>query len=83
MLPPNPKPLDSAACTGALTEAGIPVVVPVDERGRFTSEVAPWEGQNVLEANKPIIRALKDDGRLVRHETNTHSYPHCCEPTSR
>ena len=58
-------------------EAGIPVVVPVDERGRFTSEVPTWEGQNVLEANKPIIRALKDAAMLVRHETYTHSYPHC------
>jgi isoleucyl-tRNA synthetase len=61
----------------ACNEAGIPVVVPVDVRGRFTEEVPPWQGQNVLEANKPIIRELKESGQLVRHETYTHSYPHC------
>ena len=57
--------------------AGIPVVCPVDDAGRFTSEVAPWEGVQVFEANKPIIRELRDRGAVVRHETYTHSYPHC------
>ncbi len=57
--------------------AGLEIVVPVDEKGRFTSEVSDYEGMNVFEANKPIIRALKDRGMLVKHETYVHNYPHC------
>ncbi|HEC08992.1 MAG TPA: isoleucine--tRNA ligase [Acidimicrobiales bacterium] len=58
-------------------KAGIPVVVPVDEKGRFTSEVPDWEGQLVLDTNQSIIRHLKDRGVLVRHDSYTHNYPHC------
>ncbi len=58
-------------------ENGIELVCPVDEKGNFTEEVADFVGQNVLAANKPIIRRLKDDGKLVRHETYVHNYPHC------
>lgn len=57
--------------------AGIPPVVPVDAAGRFTAEVPPYAGQNVLEANKAIIRDLKAAGVVVRHETCLHNYPHC------
>ena len=57
--------------------AGIVPVVPVDARGRFTSEVPPYQDLQVFEANKPIIRDLKAAGRLLRHETYDHSYPHC------
>jgi isoleucyl-tRNA synthetase len=31
----------------------------------------------VFEANKPVLRDLKDRGLVVRHDTYTHSYPHC------
>lgn len=57
--------------------AGIELVVPVDESGRFTAEVVPWQGVNVFEANPDIIRVLKDEGRVLRHETYDHNYPHC------
>jgi isoleucyl-tRNA synthetase len=57
--------------------AGIPVVVPVDDEGKFTSEVADWAGENVFVANPKIIRALKERGQLVRHDTIMHNYPHC------
>ncbi len=58
-------------------EAGIDVVCPVDDKGRFTAEVSDYEGQLVFDANKPIIQALKGRGALVRHETYEHNYPHC------
>jgi len=57
--------------------AGVPVVDPVDFEGNFTSEVPPYAGQNVFEANKAIIRDLKAAGAVVRHETYEHNYPHC------
>ncbi|MCE7883897.1 MAG: isoleucine--tRNA ligase [Actinobacteria bacterium ATB1] len=58
-------------------EAGIPLVVPVDESGRFTEDVPEWAGENVLEANTSIIRYLKDLGRIIRHDSYVHNYPHC------
>jgi len=64
---------DLAVCQ----EHGIPTVVPVDDTGRFTAAVAPWAGVNVFEANPEIIRALKQGGELVRHDTIVHNYPHC------
>jgi isoleucyl-tRNA synthetase len=57
--------------------AGIPVVDPVDFEGNFTSAVPPYEGVNVFEANKAIIRDLKARNVVVRHETYEHNYPHC------
>ena len=60
-----------------LKGTGIPVVCPVDEEGRFTSEVSDWAGQFVKDADKSIIRRLKDQRALVRHDSFTHSYPHC------
>jgi len=64
---------DQRACE----RAGIRVVVPVDSRGRFTSLVPPYEGMRVFDANRPIIRALRERGALVSEERYVHSYPHC------
>ncbi|HCT76587.1 MAG TPA: isoleucine--tRNA ligase, partial [Micromonosporaceae bacterium] len=64
---------DQLACNAA----GIPTLVTVDERARFTSMVSAYEGEQVFETNKPIVRALKERGMVLRHETYTHSYPHC------
>jgi isoleucyl-tRNA synthetase len=56
---------------------GIPVVVPVDQAGRFTAEVPDFEGVQVFDANAGIIKVLRDRGILVRHDSYEHSYPHC------
>jgi len=56
---------------------GIPVVVPVDDTGRFTAEVEDFAGLQVFEANRPIIRALTARGQVVREDSYVHSYPHC------
>ncbi len=58
-------------------ENGMGMVVPVNDQGRFTAEVSDFEGQNVLEANTEIIRHLREMGRLVRHDSYEHNYPHC------
>ena len=57
-------------------EYDIELVVPVNEDGKFTSQVPPYEGQLVFDANKSIIKDLKAAGRVVRHVTIEHSYPH-------
>ena len=76
---------DMAACDAA----GIAAVVPVDDGGRFTALVGDYAGQQVFDANKPIIADLKagtgplarvaeqQRALVVRHETYEHSYPHC------
>ena len=51
--------------------------VPVDERGRFTEPVSDWAGAGVFEANAGIIRHLKAQGRILRHDSYEHNYPYC------
>jgi len=57
---------------------GLEVYAPVDHQGRFTKEAGEFAGQKVFEANKGIIKLLKDrDMILTPDMTITHSYPHC------
>ncbi|SDC66779.1 Isoleucyl-tRNA synthetase [Sanguibacter gelidistatuariae] len=76
---------DMAVCLAA----GIQTVVPVDARGRFTTQVPEYAGEQVFDANPVIIKDLKDGtgplaridaarrALVLRHETYQHSYPHC------
>jgi isoleucyl-tRNA synthetase len=57
--------------------AGIPVVCPIDDRARFTSDVPDYEGLQVFDANAPILEDLRARHVLVRQESYVHSYPHC------
>ena len=56
--------------------ADIDLVIPVDMDGKFTSQVPEYQGQLVFDANKSIIKDLKVAGRVLRHQTIEHSYPH-------
>jgi len=55
----------------------VPVLCPVDGECRFTAEVADYEGRFVKDADKDIIRRLKDEHKIVKHDQYLHSYPHC------
>lgn len=57
--------------------AGIELVSPVDDAGAYTDEVADMAGTNVFDANPIIARRLRDEHKLVRHDTIDHNYPHC------
>jgi isoleucyl-tRNA synthetase len=57
--------------------AGIPVIISVDEGGKFLSNIADVAGLQVFEANKPLTQKLRTDGRLLRVASYEHSYPHC------
>ena len=72
-LAPGFGEVDKDACDAA----GIETIVPVNDEGRFTDEVSDYAGLNVFEANPQIIRDLRAAGRLVRHDSYTHNYPHC------
>lgn len=55
----------------------LPFVNPVDGAGKFKEMVTPWAGLFVKEADKDIIRHLKENGHLYRRQQVKHSYPHC------
>jgi isoleucyl-tRNA synthetase len=60
-----------------MKDSGVPVVCPVDDEGRYTSEVADYEGRFVKDCDKDIMKRLKDEGSLVKRDQILHSYPHC------
>ncbi|MGA0333935.1 MAG: isoleucine--tRNA ligase, partial [Kiritimatiellia bacterium] len=57
--------------------AGIELVDPLDAEACFTDAVPEFAGQLCKEADKGIIRTLKDNGSLVHQSTIQHSYPFC------
>ncbi|KAJ8395346.1 hypothetical protein AAFF_G00033310 [Aldrovandia affinis] len=52
-------------------------ICPVDASGCFTAEVTDFVGQYVKDADKNIIKLLREKGRLVNTSTFKHSYPFC------
>lgn len=59
-------------------EAGVKAIVcPVDDAGKFTKEVRDFFGRYVKDADKGIIRTLKEKGALWNHDTIEHAYPYC------
>ncbi|MBQ3302040.1 MAG: isoleucine--tRNA ligase [Eggerthellaceae bacterium] len=61
---------------------GVPVVMPVDDDGRFYEGEGmgfggPFSGMEVNEANPVIIDWLHERNMLILHEDINHSYPHC------
>jgi len=55
----------------------LPMHMPVDDRGRFTSEAPEFEGLFVEEANTRIIEDLSKKGLLMAADEVIHPYPHC------
>jgi isoleucyl-tRNA synthetase len=56
---------------------GIPTLCPVDEGGKFTSDISDFKGQQVFETNDEIIKILKANGNWIKTEQYLHNYPHC------
>ena len=57
--------------------AGIPLIQSLDDGGRFLPQVADVAGQLWMDANTPLVRLIRRDGRLLRLASYEHSYPHC------
>ena len=56
----------------------IPVIVPVDDRGRMTAEAGErFAGLTTEQANAAIRDYLKETGALLAVKRITHQYPHC------
>jgi len=56
-------------------EYNLPVVHAVGEDGHFLPEVAPVAGMFFKDADKPLIRMLKERGLMFRSGTVRHNYP--------
>ncbi|CCC70327.1 hypothetical protein NCAS_0E02570 [Naumovozyma castellii] len=50
---------------------------PLDDLGRFTSEVTDFAGVYVKDADKLIIKHLTATGNMLYHTQIRHSYPFC------
>ncbi len=53
------------------------VVVPLDASAKFVLPVKDFEGKFIKDADKEIIKNLKDRGQLFHQSTLVHSYPMC------
>jgi len=58
-------------------ENGLPILSPVDARGKFTEEFPFCKGEHVFKANPKITALLSEKGLLLKEEDYPHSYPHC------
>ncbi|RNA39978.1 isoleucine--tRNA cytoplasmic [Brachionus plicatilis] len=59
-----------------ITKVG-PIMCPVDASGCFTGEVTDFAGQHVKDADKHIMKHLKEKNRLYSQATIQHQYPFC------
>ena len=58
-------------------EYDLPMPMPVDDRGRFTSEAPEFEGLFIEDANPRIMDDLRSRGLLLGEGELRHPYPHC------
>ena len=58
-------------------EHDLPILNTVAEDGSFISEVQPWAGLFVKDADPLITRNLHERGLLFREGTYVHTYPFC------
>jgi isoleucyl-tRNA synthetase len=55
---------------------GLSVYSPVDEAGRYTSDVPEYQGTKIWDANPLIVERMREGGMLLHHKTFEHQYPH-------
>ncbi len=56
---------------------GLDIYAPVDNEGKFTSEVGEFAGKFVFDANDDVNKALKREGALLSVDKYDHPYPYC------
>jgi len=55
---------------------GIKAIETVDGDGKYTKNVASFEGLHIFKANPIVIEKLKQQKKLLKNGELTHSYPH-------
>ncbi|MDR1946069.1 MAG: isoleucine--tRNA ligase [Desulfovibrio sp.] len=61
----------------AALAAGLEILSPMDDDGRFFPDVPFFGGMSVDEADPAVIDKLNSVGCLIREDRIRHSYPHC------
>jgi len=56
---------------------GLPFVNSVNEQGRFVTEITPWAGMFVKDADPKIIAYLTENDLMFEALDYTHNYPFC------
>ncbi|MCF8552634.1 MAG: isoleucine--tRNA ligase [Candidatus Planktophila sp.] len=56
---------------------GLPVVNPIAPDGHFLPDVPVVAGMFFKDADKPLVKELKANGALYKHQQYEHTYPHC------
>ena len=51
--------------------------ISIDENGIFVDKIADFKGVYIKDADKDIIKTLKERNRIVKNSTIKHSYPMC------
>ncbi len=54
-----------------------PVLIPVDEEGKFKEQIKEWKGEFVKKADPKIIKYLKKKSLIYKTEMIEHDYPFC------
>jgi len=55
----------------------LPVIMPVDSKGKFDKSTGDFENVEVFAANDMVIEKLKEGHALLASAALLHSYPHC------
>ncbi len=58
-------------------ENDLPVLVTIDDEGKFKKEVKKWAGKFVKSADSLIIEELKKNDLILKEEECVHDYPFC------
>jgi isoleucyl-tRNA synthetase len=58
-------------------EYDLPMLLTINDEGRFLNPVKPWAGVFVKDADPSIIKDLDSRGLLYHAGTMTHTYPFC------
>ncbi|AOA65214.1 Isoleucyl-tRNA synthetase [Komagataella phaffii CBS 7435] len=67
---------EAATAAGVIDEKRVPPN-PVDDNGKFSSQVPDWEGVYVKDADTKIIKYLTEKGNILLSSQIRHSYPFC------
>ncbi|MCA9508797.1 MAG: isoleucine--tRNA ligase [Myxococcales bacterium] len=61
----------------ACKKEGIPFLDPIDEEGKFYAWTPKLLGLNFKDADKAVLKTLKEEHKVFDHSVIVHSYPFC------
>ncbi|NHJ46728.1 MAG: isoleucine--tRNA ligase [Asgard group archaeon] len=55
----------------------LPFLQPVESNGNFTEEITPWKGMFIKDADRHIIKYLREDNKLITEKVEKHTSGFC------